>query len=65
MWRQALVENAKVVKLGAESYSARRTTKKSLRQMNFVFDRKDIRGLGAKPGDQVAVGTDWQGRERT
>lgn len=45
VWRQALVENAKVIKLGAESLSVRRTSKKSLRQVDFVFDGEDIRGL--------------------
>ena len=49
VWRQALVENAKVVKLGTESYSVRRTPKRGLRQVDFVFDGEDIRGLEQNP----------------
>jgi hypothetical protein len=49
VWRQALVENAKVVVLGAERYSVRRTPKRGLRQVDFVFDGNEIRGLEQNP----------------
>src|SRR5215472_19388607 len=45
VWRQVLVENAKLVGLGTESYSVRRTAKRRLAQVDFVFDGNDIRGL--------------------
>jgi hypothetical protein len=45
VWRQALVENAKVVELGTERYPVRRTPKRGLRQVDFVFDGNEIRGL--------------------
>ena len=45
VWRQALVENAKVVALGTEHYPVRRTPKRGLRQVDFVFDGNEIRGL--------------------
>jgi hypothetical protein len=45
VWRQTLVENAKVVVLGKERYPVRRTPKRDLRQVDFVFDGSDIRGL--------------------
>jgi hypothetical protein len=45
VWRQALVENAKVVELGKERYPVRRTPKRGLRQVDFVFDGNEIRGL--------------------
>jgi hypothetical protein len=45
VWRQALVENTKTVKLGAERYPVRRTPKRGLRQVDFVFAGNDIRGL--------------------
>jgi hypothetical protein len=32
VWRQALVENLKAVKVGGESYPVRRTAKRGLRQ---------------------------------
>jgi hypothetical protein len=49
VWRQALVENAKVVELGKERYSVRRTPKRGLRQVDFVFDGSEIRGLEQNP----------------
>jgi hypothetical protein len=45
VWRQALVENAKAVELGTERYPVRRTPKRGLRQVDFVFDGDEIRGL--------------------
>ena len=49
VWRQALVENAKAVKVGGESYLVRRTPKRGLRQVDFVFDGNEIRGLEQNP----------------
>jgi len=49
VWRQALVENAKVVKLGADSFPVRRTPKSRLRQVDFTFDGNEIRGLEQNP----------------
>jgi hypothetical protein len=45
VWRQALVENANVVELGTERFPVRRTSKRRLRQVDFVFDGNEIRGL--------------------
>jgi hypothetical protein len=45
VWRQALVENAKAVKVGRESYPVRRTPKRGLRQVDFVFDGREIRNF--------------------
>src|SRR6202158_192042 len=49
VWRQALVENAMVVELGKERYTVRRTPKRGLRQVDFVFDGNEIRGLEQNP----------------
>jgi hypothetical protein len=49
VWRQVLVENAKVVELGKERYPVRRTPKRGLRQVDFVFDGNEIRGLEQNP----------------
>ena len=49
VWRQALVENAKAVKVGGESYPVRRTPKLGLREVDFVFDGDEIRGLEQNP----------------
>ena len=45
VWRQALVENAKTVELGTDRFPVRRTPKRGLRQVDFVFDGNEIRGL--------------------
>jgi hypothetical protein len=49
VWRQALVENAKTIELGAERFPVRRTPKRCLRQLDFVFDGNEIRGLEQNP----------------
>jgi hypothetical protein len=49
VWRQALVENAKTVKLGTDSFPVRRTPKRGLRQVDVVFDGNEIRGLEQNP----------------
>ena len=49
VWRQALVENAKFVELEKARYPVRRTSKRGLRQVDFVFDGMEIRGLEQNP----------------
>ena len=49
VWRQSLVENAKVVLIGTESYPVRLTPKRRLREVDFVFDGNEIRGLEQNP----------------
>ena len=49
VWRQALVENVKAVKIEGESYAVRRTPKRRLRQVDFIFDGNEIRGLEQNP----------------
>jgi hypothetical protein len=49
VWRQVLVENANVVELGTERYPVRRTPKRGLRQVDFMFDGNEIRGLEQNP----------------
>jgi hypothetical protein len=49
VWRQALVENSKIVELAPERYPVRRTPKRGLRQVDFVFEGKEIRGLEQNP----------------
>jgi hypothetical protein len=49
VWRHVLVENAKVVELDGKSYQVRKTPKKGLRQVDFVFDGQEIRGLEQNP----------------
>ncbi|HUJ32698.1 MAG TPA: hypothetical protein VLY23_15560 [Candidatus Acidoferrum sp.] len=49
VWRQVLVDNAKVVELAGKSYPVLKTPKKGLRQVDFVFDGQEIRGLEQNP----------------
>jgi hypothetical protein len=49
VWRQALVENATAVEVDGSRYPVRRTPKRNLRQVDFVFDGNEIRGLEQNP----------------
>lgn len=49
VWQQALVDDSTVVKLGGESYPVHRTRKRSLRQVDFIFQRRELRGLEQNP----------------
>jgi hypothetical protein len=49
VWRQVMVENVLSVKLGEEHFPVRRTAKRGLRQVDFRFDGKEIRGLEQNP----------------
>ena len=49
VWRQVHVENADAAELGTERYPVRWTPKRGLRQVDFVFDGNEIRGLGQDP----------------
>ena len=49
IWRQVLVENADVVVLGTKRYPVRLTAKRRLREVDFVFDGNEIRGLEQNP----------------
>jgi len=49
VWRQTLVENAKTVELGTERFPVRTTPKRGLRQVDFIFDGNEIRGLEQNP----------------
>ena len=39
------MENAETVAVGTERYSVKRTAKRGLRQVDFVFEGNEIRGL--------------------
>jgi hypothetical protein len=54
VWRQVLVANADVVELGGERYAVRRTPKRHLREVDFMFDRKEVRGLEQNPETKSA-----------
>lgn len=49
VWRQAMIENARNVKLGEDSFPVRRTAKRGLRQVDFTFEGTNLRGLQQNP----------------
>lgn len=49
VWRQVLVEKATVVELSGRRYPVRTTPRKDLRQVDFIFDGNEIRGLEQNP----------------
>jgi hypothetical protein len=49
VWRQTLVENATAVELDGSRYAVRRTPKRGLRQVDFIFDGNEVRGLEQNP----------------
>lgn len=52
VWKQALVERARMVKLGEESWPVRRTPKRGLAQVDFQSAGREIRGLEQNPQTQ-------------
>ncbi|MGB2625151.1 MAG: hypothetical protein WAK20_00070 [Candidatus Acidiferrum sp.] len=49
VWRQSLVENSKTVALGTAEFPVRLTPKSKLRQVDFVFNGMEFRGLEQNP----------------
>jgi hypothetical protein len=49
VWQQSLVDNAKRVTLGDEVYPVRSTAKNHLKQIDFRFEGRDLRGLEQNP----------------
>jgi hypothetical protein len=55
VWRAALVEDSRQVDLEGHTFPIRTTPKKRLRQVDFVFDGQELRGLEQNP----ATGSRW------
>jgi hypothetical protein len=49
VWRAALVENSREVELNGRTFPVRTTPKKRLREVDFVFDGQELRGLEQNP----------------
>jgi hypothetical protein len=49
VWRQALVEQKKIVTVGYSTFSVRRTTKNRLAQIDFEVDGVEFRALEQNP----------------
>ncbi len=55
VWKQALVEGKKRVRLGEDTYPVQSTPKRALAQVDFEFVGQRIRGLQQNP----ATGSRW------
>ena len=49
VWRQSLVENKRAVSLEDENFPVRSTAKRRLKQIDFRFEGRDLRGLEQNP----------------
>ena len=49
VWRQALVEAAASVKIDSETYPVKSTARRGLKQIDFRFNGKSLRGLEQNP----------------
>ena len=49
VWRQIFVENGRTILLGIDQFPVVRTSKRKLRQVDFLYDGKEIRGLEQNP----------------
>ena len=49
VWRHVMVEDTKVVALGDEKFSVRRTSRSRLREVDFQFEGHELRGLEQNP----------------
>ena len=49
VWRQALVDGAKFVQIGVERYPVRETSRRRLKEVDFRFEDKELRGLEQNP----------------
>lgn len=55
VWRQAMLEDAKVVTLEGKKFPVRRTSRSRLREVDFQFEGLELRGLEQNP----ATGSRW------
>ena len=49
VWRQTMVDDAKVVTLQNEEFPVRRTSRSRLREVDFQFEGQELRGLEQNP----------------
>lgn len=49
IWRQAMVEQATTIELAGKRFAVRRTAKRGLLQVDFVFEGQALRGLEQNP----------------
>jgi len=56
VWRQTLVDKSSTVEVDGKKYPVRSTAKRKLKQIDFVFDDREIRGLEQNPDTKSRLG---------
>jgi hypothetical protein len=49
VWKQSLIDKKKTVDLDGKSYTVRQTSKSKLKQIDFSFEDRQLRGLEQNP----------------
>jgi hypothetical protein len=49
VWQQSLIDKKKTVDLDGETYAVRQTSKSKLKQIDFRFEDRELRGLEQNP----------------
>jgi hypothetical protein len=49
VWQQSLIDKKKTVDLDGETYPVHQTSKSKLKQIDFRFEDRDLRGLEQNP----------------
>ena len=49
VWQQTLVDDAKAIKIGDRAFPVRRTSRSRLREIDFSFEDRTLRGLEQNP----------------
>jgi hypothetical protein len=49
VWQQSLVDKEKIVEIDGETYSVKQTAKSKLKQIDFRFEGRELRGLEQNP----------------
>lgn len=49
VWQQVMAENVRTVRVGGDMYPVRTTQKRGLKQVDFRFEGREIRGLEQNP----------------
>jgi hypothetical protein len=49
VWQQSLIDKKKAVDLDGEMYPVRQTSKSKLKQIEFRFEHRDLRGIEQNP----------------
>jgi hypothetical protein len=49
VWQQVMVQNARTATLGEKGYAVRRTSRSKLREVDFKFEDRALRGVEQNP----------------